>query len=84
MSKKEFFDKIEEAFEMVFSISGKKYRIVRDEDDQIFISERSHQEAVKHYSDTHNLLSRYKIDGNPLRDYLEAITIDEYTALLDA
>ncbi|MBR5960861.1 MAG: hypothetical protein IKZ98_07665 [Clostridia bacterium] len=84
MSRKEFFDKIEEAFEMVFSVRGRKYRIVRDEDDQLIITERSRQETAKHYSDTHNLLSRYKIDGNPLRDCLEAITIDEYTALLDA
>ena len=30
------------------------------------------------------LVSRYKIDGKSLRDYIDAITIEEYVALLDA
>jgi len=84
MSKRELVEKLEQAFEMVITISGRKFKIVRDEDDRLIIAERCHQESEKHYADTYDLISRYKVDGNPLRDYLDAITIEEYTALLDA
>ena len=69
---------------MVIAISGRKFQIVRDEEDWLTISENKHQDTEKHYSDTYDLVSRYKIDGNPLRDYIDAITIEEYVALLDA
>ena len=32
----------------------------------------------------YDLVSRYKIDGNPLKNYIDSITIEEYVALLDA
>ena len=76
--------KIENAWKMVIAISGRKFQIIRDEEDWLTISEKKHQDTEKHYSDTYDLVSRYKIDGNPLRDYLDAITIEEYVALLDA
>ena len=56
--------------------------IVRDEEDWLTISEKKHQETEKHYSDTYDLVSRYKIDGNPLRNYIDAITIEKYVPLL--
>ena len=84
MSKGEFIRKIEDAWKMVIAISGRKFQIVRDEEDWLTISENKHQDTEKHYSDTYDLVSRYKIDGNPLRDYIDAITIEEYVALLDA
>ena len=31
MSKRELIEKIEEAFEMVIAVSGRKYKIIRDE-----------------------------------------------------
>ena len=83
MSKKELIAKIEEALEMVISVSGRKFTIVRDEEDWLTISEKKHQETEKHYSDTYDLVSRYKIDGKPLRDYADTMTIEKYTALLD-
>ena len=43
---------------------------------------KKHQETEKHYSDTYDLVSRYKIDGNPLRNYIDAITIEKYVPLL--
>jgi len=84
MNKRELTDKIEQAIDMVITVSGRRYRILRDEEDNLTISERSHKESLKHYSDTNDLISRYKIDGKPLRDYIEKITIVKYTALLDA
>ena len=84
MSKGELIRKIENAWKMVIAISGRKFQIIRDEEDWLTISEKKHQDTEKHYSDTYDLVSRYKIDGNPLRDYLDAITIEEYVALLDA
>ena len=84
MSKGEFIRKIEDAWKMVIAISGRKFQIVRDEEDWLTISENKHQDTEKHSSDTYDLVSRYKIDGNPLRDYIDAITIEEYVALLDA
>lgn len=84
MTRKELVDKIENVFEMVIAISGRLFRIRRDEDDCLIIAERSRKESVKHYSDTYDMISRYKIDGKPLRDYAEKITIVKYTALLDA
>lgn len=84
MSKGELIKKIEKALEMVIAISGRKFKIVRDEEDWLTISETSHQETEKHYSDTYDLVSRYKINGNPLRDYIDAITIEEYIPLLNA
>ena len=84
MTRRELFDKLEEAFEMVISVGGRMFRIVRDEEDWLTITERQHKESEKHYSDTNQLISRYRIDGKPLRDCLEAITIVKYTALLDA
>ncbi|MBP5169269.1 MAG: hypothetical protein ILP14_08725 [Oscillospiraceae bacterium] len=83
MSKKELIEKIEKALEMVISVSGRKFTIVRDEEDWLTISEKKHQETEKHYSDTYDLVSRYKIDGNPLRNYIDAIKIEKYVALLD-
>ena len=83
MSKKELIEKIEEALEMVISVSGRKFTIVRNEEDWLTISEKKHQETEKHYSDTYDLVSRYKIDGNPLRNYIDAIKIEKYVALLD-
>ena len=84
MTRKELVDKIENVFEMVIAISGRFFRILRDEDDNLIIAERSRKESEKHYSDTYDMISRYKIDGKPLRDYAEAIRIVKYTALLDA
>ena len=84
MDRKELVRKIENAFRMVIAIGGRYFRIVRDEDDQLIITERSRTGSEKHYSDTYDLISRYRIDGNPLRDYTDRITIVEYTALLDA
>ena len=83
MSKKELTEKIEMALDMIIAVSGRLFRIVRDEEDRLTIAERSHKETKKQYSDTNDLISRYKIDGKPLRDYMEAITIVKYTALLD-
>ena len=84
MTKRELIDKIETALDMVIAIGGRRFRIVRDEEDWLTISERARRETEKHYSDTNQLISRYRIDGNPLRNYIDAITIVEYTALLDA
>ena len=58
---------------MVIAISGRKFRIVRDEEDWLTISEKKNQNTEKHYSDTYDLVSRYKIDGNPLKNYIDAI-----------
>ena len=84
MTRKELVEKIEDVFEMVISISGRLFRIRRDEDDNLIIAERSRKDSEKHYSDTYDMISRYKINGKPLRDYAEAITVVKYTALLDA
>ena len=84
MSKGEFIRKIEDAWKMVIAISGRKFQIIRDEEDWLTISEKKHEDTEKHYSDTYDLVSRYKIDGNPLKNYIDAITIEEYVALLDA
>ena len=84
MNRKELIGKMEQAYRMVIAIGDRMFRIVRDEDDWLTITERNHLESEKHYSDTNQLISRYRIDGKPLRDYIEAITIVKYTALLDA
>ncbi len=83
MNKRELVEKIENALEMVVAVCGRTFRILRDEDDRVFIAERDRKESVKHYTDTYDMISRYKIDGKPLRDYAETITIEKYTALLD-
>ena len=77
MSKGELIRKIENAWKMVIAISGRKFQIVRDEEDWLTISEKKNQNTEKHYSDTYDLVSRYKIDGKSLRDYIDAITIEE-------
>ena len=84
MTRKELVEKIENVFDMVITVSGRMFRIRRDEDDCLIIAERSRKESIKHYSDTYDMISRYKIDGKPLRDYADAIRIVKYTALLDA
>ena len=84
MTRKELVEKIENVFDMVITVSGRMFRIRRDEDDCLIIAERSRKESIKHYSDTYDMISRYKIDGKPLRDYAEAIRIVKYTPLLDA
>lgn len=84
MSKRELIEKIEEAFEMVIAVSGRKYKIIRDEEDRLIVADSLHQEPVKYYSRTNDLISRFKVDGHPLRNLLEAVSIVEYTALLDA
>ncbi|MBR3334832.1 MAG: hypothetical protein IKG23_11125 [Clostridia bacterium] len=84
MTKRELIRKIEQALEMVISVSGRKFRIVRDEEDWLTISEKQHKETEKHFSDTNQLISRYRIDGKTLQDSLDAITIEKYVALLDA
>ena len=83
MNKKELVEKIEKVYEMIISISGRMFRILRDEDDNLVIAERSRKDSEKHYTDTYDMISRYKIDGKPLRDYADTITIVKYTALLD-
>ena len=84
MSKQELIKKLEKVYEMVIAVGGRMFRILRDEDDNLIIAERSRKESEKHYTDINQMMSRYKIDGKPLRDYAEAITIVKYTALLDA
>ena len=84
MNKKELTEKIEKVYEMIIAVSGRLFRIRRDEDDNLIIAERSRKDSEKHYSDTYDMISRYKINGKPLRDYAEAITVVKYTALLDA
>ena len=83
MTRKELVEKIENVFDMVITVSGRMFRIRRDEDDCLIIAERSRKESIKHYSDTYDMISRYKIDGKPLRDYADTMTIEKYTALLD-
>ena len=84
MSKRELVEKIEKVYEMVIAVSGRMFRILRDEEDNLIIGERDQKSSEKHYTDTYDMLTRYKIDGKPLRDYVDAITIVKYTALLDA
>ena len=84
MNRKELIGKMEQAYRMVIAIGDRMFRIVRDEDDWLTITERNSLESEKHYSDTNQLINRYRIDGKPLRDYIGAITIVKYTALLDA
>ena len=84
MNRKELVDKIEKVYEMVIAIGGRMFRIIRDEDDNLIIAERFRKESVKRYTTTRDMISRYRIDGRPLRDYADAITIVKYTALLDA
>ena len=84
MSKRDLIEKIETVYEMIISIGGRIFRILRDEDDNLIIAERSREGSERHYTDTYDMISRYKIDGKPLRDYADAITIVKYTALLDA
>ncbi len=84
MNRKELIGKMEQAYRMVIAIGDRMFRTVRDEDDWLTITERNRLESEKHYSDTNQLISRYRIDGKPLRDYIGAITIVKYTALLDA
>ena len=83
MNKRELVEKIENALEMVVAVCGRTFRILRDEDDRVIIAERDRKESEKHYTDTYDMISRYKIDGKSLRDYAETITIEKYTALLD-
>ena len=83
MNKRELVEKIENALEMVVAVCGRTFRMLRDEDDRVIIAERDRKESEKHYTDTYDMISRYKIDGKPLRDYAETITIEKYTALLD-
>ena len=83
MNKRELVEKTENALEMVVAVCGRTFRILRDEDDRVIIAERDRKESEKHYTDTYDMISRYKIDGKPLRDYAETITIEKYTALLD-
>lgn len=84
MNRRELVDKIEKVYEMVIAVSGRFFRILRDEEDNLIITERDRKSSEKHYTDTYDMISRYKIDGKPLRDYVDAITIVKYTALLDA
>ena len=84
MSKRELIGKIEQAYKMVIAVGGRMFRILRDEDDNLIIAERSRKETEKHYTDTYDMITRYKIDGKPLRDYIDSIRIVKYTALLDA
>ena len=84
MSKRELVEKIEKVYEMVIAVSGRMFRILRDEEDNLIIAERDQKSSEKHYTDTYDMITRYKIDGKPLRDYVDAITIVKYTALLDA
>ena len=83
MNKRELVEKIENALEMVVAVCGRTFRILRDEDDRVIIAERDRKESEKHYTDTYDMISRYKIDGKPLRDYADTMTIEKYTALLD-
>ncbi len=83
MKKKELVEKIEKALDMVIAVSGRRFRIMRDAEDWLTIAERSNKESMKQYTDTQDLISRYKIDGKPLSYYVDKITIVKYTALLD-
>ena len=69
---------------MIITFSGRMFRIRRDEEDCLYIAERSQKDKEKHYTDINQMMTRYKIDGKPLRDYADAIRIIQYTALLDA
>lgn len=84
MNRRELVDKIEKVYEMVITVGGRFFRILRDEEDNLIIAERDRKASEKHYTDTYDMISRYKIDGKPLRDYVDAITIVKYTTLLDA
>ena len=84
MNKKELTEKIEKVYEMIIAVSGRLFRIRRDEDDILTIVERARKDTLKQYTDTYDMISRYKIDGKPLRDYADTIRIVKYTALLDA
>ena len=84
MTKRELVNRIEKVYEMIITVSGRMFRIRRDEEDNLIIAERNRKDSVRHYTDTYDMISRYKIDGKPLRDYADTITIVKYTALLDA
>lgn len=83
MTKRELTEKIEQALDMVISVGGRRFRILRDKEDRITISEKQHGETAKCYTDTNQLITRYRINGKTLREYLDAITIVKYTPLLD-
>ena len=47
MTRKELVEKIENVFDMVITVSGRMFRIRRDEDDCLIIAERSRKESLK-------------------------------------
>ena len=80
MTKNEFIDKIENGSDILLDVSGKHFTILTWCDDGIGIDEQHPNEKGMQYFDTpEELAEKFLVDGIPIGDISQDITITQYT-----
>lgn len=82
MKKNDLVEKIENAFEMVFSVNGRKFTVTDEEEKGFSIAEWYKQETEKYFKDAQTLADNYMIDGKTVAELSDSIKIEEYTGVV--
>lgn len=81
MDRNEFIKKVENAFEMTFSVSGKRFTVIDENEKGFSIAEQNHQETEQYFPDAKALVNGYMIDGKSVGEYATTIQIIEYCGI---
>ena len=81
MTKNEFLQKIENAFEMVITIGEKRFTITDENEKGISIAEWGNQQSERYFPDARTLIDGYIIDDRPIGEQAEFIMVKDYTGM---
>lgn len=79
MTANEFIEKVDNVSEMVFSVNGRKFTICDEYEKGFSIAEWNKQDTEMYYRDAASLVRKYMIDGKSVSEYVNEITIEDYT-----
>ena len=75
MTKSDFINIIEDGGDIMFDCGDKHFTICYWADGPIYIAEQVTEENEKEYSNVTDLLEQYEVNGVPLGDQIDKITV---------
>lgn len=79
MTKQEWIEKIESGSDIMFDVSGKHFVIFTWMENGIAIGKQNSTVPMEEFSDAKSLVDGFLVDGVPLGDLVDGITITDYS-----
>lgn len=80
MKKIDFINLIENGSDIMLTVLGKNYTILTWTDDGIAIGEQYPNDGdLRHYATATELVNDFTVNGTPIGDLVDAVTITQYS-----